>query len=396
MPIRHIGKSWFVDFRFGGDRCRKRSPLNSKEGAYAYELFLRKEAGVYGSIGAALRAHTPHNHFPCPTLAEFAPRWFKGYVVVNNRWAEQRHKRNTFAQHILPEFGHLRLCDIGLEEIEGYKGRKRELGLSAKTINNHLAMLHRCLTCAKEWKVLRTDVPRIPLLRSPLPSFHFLPDLDCEKLLAAATPGVPRTMILMGLRTGMRFCELAALRWQDVDLVRGSITVCRSMVDGRVAPPKNGRIRHLPLTSDLTLALSELQHVGEIVFHRGDGRMFDYNRAWKLIDHISREASIEHVSWHDLRHTFASELVERGASLLAVQRLLGHSDIQVMMRYSHLGKDSLRSAISLLGDGQRSSTSSPESSWQIPALQVQQLDIKTVVCSKERLHAAGFGTAFRP
>jgi len=125
-----------VDFYFGGDRCRKKSPLNSREGALAYELFLKKEVGVYGSIKAALQANTPQRHFPCPTWAEFAPRWFAGYVVVNNRAMEQQHKRSSFDRYILPEFGALRLCDIGIEEIEAFKGRMRDRGLSPKTINN--------------------------------------------------------------------------------------------------------------------------------------------------------------------------------------------------------------------------------------------------------------------
>src|SRR5664280_633461 len=171
MPVRHVKKSWIVDFRFGGERCRKRAPLNSKAGAIAYEFFLRKEAGLYGSIGAALRANIPKNHIPCPTLIEFTPRWMNGYVVVNNRIQEQRHKRAIFEQHILPEFGNIRLCDIGLEEIEGYKGKKRVSGLSPKSINNHLAMLHQCLACAKKWEVLNTEVPRIPIMRSTEPAF---------------------------------------------------------------------------------------------------------------------------------------------------------------------------------------------------------------------------------
>ena len=347
MPVRQIKKSWMVDFRFGSERCRKRSPLNTRPGAIAYEMFLKKESCLYGSITAALRANAPQNRMPCPTLTEFAPRWFAGYVTVNNRPKEQAQKRLIFEHHILPEFGSLRLCDIGYEEIEVYKGRKRGIGLAAKTINNHLAVLHRCLTCAKEWNVLRTDVPRVPLLRSAEPTFHFLTEDDCVKLLAAAPVGTPRTMILMGLQTGLRFCELAALHWEEVDLVRASVTVCRSMVAGHVSSPKSNRIRHVPLTSDLVDALSALPRGGDVVFHR-KGRMMTYRVAWKMLDELSRAAGIAHVSWHDLRHTFASQLVGRGASLLSVQKLLGHSDIQVTMRYSHLGKDALRGAIALL------------------------------------------------
>lgn len=352
MPVRHIRKAWFVDFRFGGERCRRKAPYNSKAGAIAYELFLRKEAGIFGSINAVLRAHTPKHRIPCPTLNEFAPRWFAGYVVVNNRIMEQRHKQIIFERHILPAFGNLRLCDIGLEEIEVYKGKKRGEGLAPKTINNQLAVLHRCLTCAKDLGILYADVPRVPLLRSPLPTFHFLTNDDCAKLIATAPQGIPRTMILMGLRTGMRFCELSALRWQNVDLVRNLVTVCQSAAAGIVYAPKNSRIRHIPLTTDIAASLAALPCISPFAFHL-DGQMMGYFDAWSMLDRLSREAGIEHVSWHDLRHTFASQLVERGVSLLAVQKLLGHSDIGVTMRYSHLGKDSLREAVAVLQDPAR-------------------------------------------
>ncbi len=239
------------------------------------------------------------------------------------------------------------MCDIWHEEIERYKGVKREYGLSAKTINNHLAVLHRCLVCAKDWEVLYTEVPHIPLMRSAEPTFRFLNQYECEKLLTAATEGIARTMMLMGLRTGMRFCELSALRWEHVDLDRRFVTICHSAVGGYVAAPKNSRVRHVPLTSEMVTELAGLHRNGPFVFHE-DGEMMGYQRAWKMIHRTSIKAGIEPTSWHDLRHTFASTLVERGASLLAVQKLLGHSDIQVTMRYSHLGKDALRDTVGLL------------------------------------------------
>jgi hypothetical protein len=94
--MRLIRKNWFVDFRFGGERCRKKSPLNTRPGALAYEMFLQKEAALYGSITAAIRAHEPRNRTPCPTLRDFTPRWIDGYVIVNNRPMEQGHKRAVF------------------------------------------------------------------------------------------------------------------------------------------------------------------------------------------------------------------------------------------------------------------------------------------------------------
>lgn len=347
MPTRKIEGRWYVDFYFGGERCRRKSPLNSATGAAAYELFLRKEAAVLGSVGAALRANSPLNQTPCPKLVEFAPRWLRGYVLVNNRPAERRHKQTIMERHLFPHFGDMRLCDIQAEALESYKGVKREEGFAPKTINNQLAVLHRCLVCAKQWNVLRTDVPTIPLLKAPQPTFRFLTQAECTALLAHTSDLVDRTMILMGLRTGMRFCELSGLQWNEVDLTRRLVTICRSRVSGHLSPPKNNRIRHVPLTASLVEQLNSLSRNGDFVFQR-NGNALEYTASWKRLRSISAAAKIESVSWHDLRHTFASQLVERGASLLAVQKLLGHSDIQVTMRYSHLGKNALRDAIAVL------------------------------------------------
>ena len=105
MSARMIRGSWTVDFYFGGERCRKRGPLNTEEGALAYEMFLRKEAALWGSVGAALRANAPADRAPCPTLREFMPRWFAGYVAVNNRPKERDIKRLIAERYLLPELG---------------------------------------------------------------------------------------------------------------------------------------------------------------------------------------------------------------------------------------------------------------------------------------------------
>ena len=348
MGVRlSANNKWFVDVCFGGERVRRQAPLNTEPAALAYEMFLEKEAGLWGSLTAALRANAPANRTPCPKLIEFFPRWFASYVVVNNRLTEQDNKSHTFATHLLPFFGDMRMSDIGQEEIERYKGVKRQTNLAPKSINNHLAMLHKCLVCAKEWNVLRTEVPRIPIMRAPDPTFRFLSDDEERRLLGVTQPGLMRAMIVTGLKTGMRFCELSGLKWDDINFDGRFVSVCRSAVRGQIYPPKNSRVRHVPMTEGLMTELAQLPRTSQFVFPE-NGEVMTYRHAWHALTRLSDAAGIEHTSWHDLRHTFASRLVSLGASLLSVQKLLGHSDIQVTMRYSHLGKDALRDAVNLL------------------------------------------------
>ena len=348
MAVRKIRGWWTVDFMFNFERLRRRSPQNSKGAAEAFEAHLRREVAVHGSVPAMLKALRPTLAPACPTLAAFVPRWFEGYVIGNNRPKEQKQKTSTFRAHLLPAFGSLRLDAITLERIERYKGQKKLGGLTAKTINNHLAALHRCLATAKEWGVL-AELPPMKPMKLGRPSYRFLSEDEEATLLAAAPADQLRSLILVALRTGLRFSELTALRWEDLDLVRGQVTVQRSMVEGNVGPTKNGRTRHVGLTRDALAELRGIPRTQELVFHHGGSPL--HQRVMIVrIRRLCARAGIERATWHDFRHTFASRLVSRGAPLLAVQRLLGHADIAMTMRYAHLAPDQLGQAIALLED----------------------------------------------
>jgi integrase len=133
----------------------------------------------------------------------------------------------------------------------------------------------------------------------------------------------------------------------NIDMEKRLITVRETVVEGMVGSTKNNRIRRIPFMDDLWSALNSLRKPSGSVFEL-DGKHVWYKTALAELRRLCKRADVQMVSWHDLRHTFASRLVERGASLLSVQKLLGHSSIQITMRCSHLGKDALRETIDLL------------------------------------------------
>jgi integrase len=134
----------------------------------------------------------------------------------------------------------MHLDAIGPKEVETYEARKLAEGLSPKSINNHLTVLRRGLALAVEWGKLPT-VTTIRWLRVPEQPFDFLDFEEAGRLVDAADSPLWRTMIVVGLWTGLRQGELLALRWEDVDLVGGRLLVRRGVVDGIVGTPKNGR-----------------------------------------------------------------------------------------------------------------------------------------------------------
>jgi integrase len=115
-----------------------------------------------------------------------------------------------------------------------------------------------------------------------------------------------------------------------------------------LTPSARGKSREIPLNDKVLTALKRHRHLrGELVFCDEGGRMLPKVCKWPMWS-ACKKAGLRRIGWHVLRHTFASHLVMRGAPLKAVQELLGHSTIEMTMRYAHLSPDVRRDAVRLL------------------------------------------------
>jgi len=255
----------------------------------------------------------------------------------------------TLRVHLKPAFGKLRLDAIGPKQIEAYKATKVAARKTPKTINNHLTVLRKLLHVAAEWGKLKS-IPPIRWMKVPQPEFDFLTFEESDRLIAATEPSW-RAMIVVALRAGLRLGELCALRWDDVDLVAGRLLVRQSVARGIVGTPKNGRMREIPLSAFTVEALkAHRRGKAKLVFAQ-HGRMNKKDECKWPLRRACRNAGLREVGWHALRHTFASQLAMKGVPLGSIQELLGHSTIEMTMRYAHLSPEVGRAAVSLL-DGQ--------------------------------------------
>lgn len=334
-------KGWIVDFIYPHpdgrkERIRKRSPVPTKAGALAYERELREAAG--------------RPRVCTPTFEEFSIEFMENHSKVNNKRSEQVSKRRILDNHLLPFFGMQLLVDVRTLQIEKFKVQQINKWLSPKTINNHLAVLSRMLNCAFEWERLPSPT-RVKLLKAPKPEMRFLEFEEADRLLEGVEAGQERTMILIALRAGLRVGELLGLHWDDVDLRRGDLHVRHSYHRGHLDSPKGNRSRVVPMTDKVQETLRQHRHrdiAGPIVFHNPDGSHLTDNQTKRYAIRAFRRAHLDKPGWHILRHTFASHLVMKGATLKAVQELLGHASIEMTMRYAHLSPVSKKRAIHLL------------------------------------------------
>ncbi|MCK9578945.1 MAG: site-specific integrase [Methanoregula sp.] len=342
MAVRKRKNNWYIDFRTHRKRYRKKSPDNTKAGAEAFEALVRRRlANGEDPFGVE------EDDEPVMTFADFAVKFVETYAKNNNKPSEIRQKQLIMKASLIPFFGWYELDKINPMLVEDFKAKRKQDGLAAKTINNHLAVLRKCLNIAQEWTGLE-KIPKIKPLKVPPYKFDFLSEEESERLVNSFEDELWCDLIFTALKTGLRFGELIALDWEDVNLESRTLCVRRSLVNGFMESPKNNKARYVPMTYGLCDVLSRRKKKKGFVFCDYNGEPLRHERARRVLHRQCKAIGLRKVGWHMLRHTFASHLACKGVSLKTIQELLGHSDMKMTMRYAHLMPATLREAINVL------------------------------------------------
>jgi integrase len=339
MPSKH-GKGWRARWI---DQHGKRHSQTFTRQRDAEKFEHRKKAEAE-EIACGLRAEKPVEH----AFGELCDYW------IANRASRKRskiHDESIIRKHLRTAFGPLHVSEVGAEAVDRFVGERAHL--SPKTIGNLLTLLIAMLNVAKDIGWLQA-VPRIrkPRVRLCDEDFRYIrTDGEIVRLLAAARDEGPivHALYATAIWTGLRKGELAALRWDDVDFDKRLVTVQRSF-DG---PTKAGDVRHVPIVHPLLPVLRawRLQCPNGLVFPNAVGAMRDpasrifsdtFHRVLLAAGLLPTERSGRirpYVTFHGMRHTFASHWVMRRGDLFKLQKILGHKPVQMTMRYAHLAPD---------------------------------------------------------
>ena len=169
-------------------------------------------------------------------------------------------------------------------------------------------------------------------------------------------------MFLCAARSGLRQGELLALEWDDLNLIGRFIEVRRNFTHGGLTTPKSGESRKVDMSLELRQVLRDLQvdrqleavtrcwsTVPALVFCDERGQRLRHNAVRLLFHRLLKEAGVRRVRFHDLRHTFASLLLQQGESPVYVKDQMGHSSIQITVdHYGHLIPGGNRQAVDRL------------------------------------------------
>jgi integrase len=230
--------------------------------------------------------------------------------------------------------------DVAPEMVEEFRDALIAEGLSDRTVNKYLTVLHGIFVWAQRRYRLPTN-PVANVERRPHAKRGNIEVFSREEVLAlvgVADSEQDGTIYLTAAFTGLRLGELLALRWRDVDFSNSAVHVRQSFTNGRVDTPKSGEERTVPMADEVAAALAKLQrrkaHRGDdsLVFCGTTGGHLAGHRLRDRYKSALRKAGLRELRFHDLRHTFGSHAI-RTADSREVMEWMGHQDLATTQRY---------------------------------------------------------------
>lgn len=353
MGVIKIRGKWAIDYYDETGRRRRKA---AGPDSFADDFQAARRA--YRDTKARLdRGEPPLFAVSTKTVKEIAEKYWD---VCKGTWApsEAARVRIMLDAHLLPFFGHRRIGQVRRLYVEEYVAqRQREPAMhrgkapkvrervtvkltAPATINKEVSRLRHLFNKAIAWGMIaRNPCQGVKRLKEPPEKVAFLDGDERGRLLAACTfSPVLEAIAQTAMLTGARLGEILALTWGNVDLSRRILTFRKT---------KSGRVRHVPIHQDLARILLELGRPGDPAAPLFPAE-WNSKRVSTAFRRASRAAGLNGFRFHDLRHDFGSWLTMRGVPIRAVQTLLGHRDLRMTERYSHLAERTLAAAVETL------------------------------------------------
>ena len=275
-----------------------------------------------------------------PTFAAFIAEQYMPFIQTYKRsWATDE---SLLRNHLLPRFGKRHLDTITRQDIVAMHGDRKASGAAAGSANRLLIMMRYIFNLALRWEVpgvKANPCAGVPLMAVDNAKERYLDQEEAKRLYEAVCKSenqMLRYIVPMLLLTGARKREVLDAQWADFDLDRRI---------WRIPTTKAGKARHVPLSDGVLHLLSTVprRQGCSWVFANPD-KLRPYKSIYSAWHRARIKAGLGDVRLHDLRHSFASLLINSGRTLYEVQHILGHAQSKATQRYAHLSQDTLLAA----------------------------------------------------
>jgi integrase len=275
-----------------------------------------------------------------PTFAQFIDEQYMPYIKSYKRsWDTDV---SLLKNHLLPRFGKRYMDEITRQDIVKMHADRKASGAAAGSANRLLIMMRYIFNLALKWEVpgIKSNPCKgIPLMEENNKLERYLSVEEAQKLYEAVCKSentMLKFIVPMLILTGARKREVLDAKWSDFDLSRRA---------WRIPITKSGRARHVPLSDGALTLLATMPRKPDCEWAFANPEtgkpyvsiFYAWNTARKSI-------GLSDVRMHDLRHSFASLLINSGRTLYEVQHILGHTQVKTTQRYAHLSQDTLLAA----------------------------------------------------
>lgn len=330
--------SWRATWQENGKRRTKSFP--SKNEATLFEAELK--AGVTTVLTKEQES---------TTFAKWCERWHQDYARIEKSESTWEHDLTAIRLHLAPVIGGLKLSDIKKSHGNDLKTALVEKGLSPKTVNNVLLLAKKILSFAVDYELIpASPFQNVKPLKCPKPKFRFWTKEESDKFLKRCRELDPElaNIVTVALHTGMRLGEMQGLQRKDIDFTTKTIRVAATWnkrLNKRLERAKNFEVGYVRMTSEVEVIMSmrKLMKPDQYVFRKG--KMDNVRRDLQA---MCDKANVQKITFHDLRHSFASQLAIAGVDIFKIQRMMRHKSVGMTERYAHLTQESLFEAVQVL------------------------------------------------
>lgn len=330
------GKTFYLRYQDARGRTRQLKLADERDISYAQAKQLADKQRNNIAMGIDPSADK-QSLKEAPTVAQFIQHSYMPFVQGYKRsW---KCDRSLLKNHVEPVWGKKYLDQVTKADVVTLFAAHRKK-YTPGSCNRLLILIRFMFSLALRWETpgLKSNPARDhPLLKEQNQRERFLIESEAQALFTAikqSSNSMLQHIIPMLILTGARKREVLDARWEDIDFERRS---------WRIHTTKSGQPRHVPLSDGAIAVLDAMPRNSEWIFANEDTGK-PYASIFASWNTARKRAGLADVRVHDLRHSFASFLVNAGRSIYEVQRLLGHANIRTTQRYAHLSKDTLLDA----------------------------------------------------
>ncbi|MGB9892740.1 tyrosine-type recombinase/integrase [Thermodesulfovibrio yellowstonii] len=334
MGLYRRGKIYWASLTHNGKQLRFSTQCKDKKEAEAVyaKILLEFKMGNVSIIQTEKKEKITFNQF-----------FVEQYLPFCKKQSSYNTKR--YSLNMIPEwFKSTPLTDFNTRHLDLFVS---ELATTKKpaTVNKLLHIVKHAFRKALDWELIDEatfkKIDKVKPLKGETKRLRYLNQEEIQRLLSHCDNYL-YSIVFTALNTGMRRGEILNLKWENIDLKNGLILLEKT---------KNGERREIPMNESLKTLFRQLYtqrrlDTDYVFINPNTGtRLTEFKRSFAT---ALKKAGIRDFTFHDLRHTFASQLVMAGVDLRTVQELLGHKTITMTLRYAHLSEAHKREAVKAL------------------------------------------------